>query len=80
MIFSNHLFSLLEKYSNGIRTPQPLSSKTNTQSFSQTGQMIELCCEYSSVNTAQSFDQYSSVRCTVQISTHNQAQSFDQIG
>ena len=29
--------------------PQPLSSKTNTQSFSQTGQMIELCFEYLSV-------------------------------
>ena len=29
--------------------PQPLSSSTNTQPFSQTGQMIELCCEYLSV-------------------------------
>ena len=28
---------------------QPLSSQTNTQPFSQTGQMIELCCEYLSV-------------------------------
>ena len=28
---------------------QPLSSKTNTQPFSQTNQMIELCCEYLSV-------------------------------
>ena len=26
--------------------PQPLSSETNTQPFSQTGQMIELCSEY----------------------------------
>ena len=26
--------------------PQPLSLKMNTQQFSQTGQMIELCCEY----------------------------------
>ena len=26
--------------------PRPLSSYTNTQSFSQTGQMIELCCYY----------------------------------
>ena len=30
-------------------TPQPLSSKTNTQPFNQTGQMVELCCEYLSV-------------------------------
>ena len=29
--------------------PQPLSSWTNTQPFSQTGQMIEQCCEYLSV-------------------------------
>ena len=29
--------------------PQPLSSSTNTQPFSQTGQMIEPCCEYLSV-------------------------------
>ena len=29
--------------------PQPLSSLTNTQPFSQTGQMTELCCEYLSV-------------------------------
>ena len=29
--------------------PQPLSSQTNTQPFGQTGQMIELCCEYLSV-------------------------------
>ena len=29
--------------------PQSLSSKTNTQPFGQTGQMIELCCEYLSV-------------------------------
>ena len=29
--------------------PWPLSSKTNTQPFRQTGQMIELCCEYLSV-------------------------------
>ena len=28
---------------------QPFSSQTNTQSFSQTSQMIELCCEYLSV-------------------------------
>ena len=26
--------------------PQPFSSQTNTQAFSQTSQMIELCCEY----------------------------------
>ena len=25
--------------------PQPLSLQTNTQPFSQAGQMIELCCE-----------------------------------
>ena len=29
--------------------PQPLSSKTNTQPFAPTGQMIELCCEYLTV-------------------------------
>ena len=29
--------------------PQPLSSKTNTQPFSETGQMIKLCSEYLSV-------------------------------
>ena len=29
--------------------PQPLSSKRNTEPFGQTGQMIELCCEYLSV-------------------------------
>ena len=29
--------------------PQPLSSQTNTQPCGQTGQMIELCCEYLSV-------------------------------
>ena len=29
--------------------PQPLSSYTDTQTFSQSGQMIELCCEYLSV-------------------------------
>ena len=29
--------------------PQPLSSWTNTQPFSQTGRMIEQCCEYLSV-------------------------------
>ena len=29
--------------------PQPLSTETNTQPFSQAGQMIELCCEYLSV-------------------------------
>ena len=29
--------------------PQPLSSKKNTQPFSQTRQMIEISCEYSSV-------------------------------
>ena len=29
--------------------PQPVSSETNTQPFSQTRQMIELCCEYLSV-------------------------------
>ena len=29
--------------------PQPLSSKTNTQQFSQTGQMIELCSNYLSI-------------------------------
>ena len=29
--------------------PQPLSSWTNTQPFSATGQMIEQCCEYLSV-------------------------------
>ena len=28
------------------KNPQPLSSQTNTQPFSQTGQIIELCCEY----------------------------------
>ena len=31
--------------------PQPLSSKTNTQPFSQTDQMIELCCDYLYVRT-----------------------------
>ena len=30
---------------------QPLSSSTNTQPFSETGQMIELCWEYSSVRS-----------------------------
>ena len=30
-------------------TPQPLSSWTNTQKFNQTGQMIEVCCEFLSV-------------------------------
>ena len=29
--------------------PQPLSSQTNTPPFSQTGQMIGLCCKYLSV-------------------------------
>ena len=29
--------------------PQPLSSLTNTQPFGQTGQIIELCCEYLAV-------------------------------
>ena len=29
--------------------PQPLSSQTNTQPFSQTSLMVELCCEYLSV-------------------------------
>ena len=29
--------------------PQPLSLKMNSQRFSQTGQMIELCCEYLSI-------------------------------
>ena len=29
--------------------PQPLTSSKNTQPFGQTGQMIELCCEYLSV-------------------------------
>ena len=30
-------------------TPQPLNLQTNTQPFNQTGQMIELCCDYLSV-------------------------------
>ena len=34
-----------QQYSN----PQSLSSQTNTQSFCQTGQMIDLCCVYLSV-------------------------------
>ena len=38
-------FKWLQRDSN----PQPLSSKMNTQPFSQIGQMIELCCEYLSV-------------------------------
>ena len=29
--------------------PQPISLETNIQPFSQTGQMIEPCCEYLSV-------------------------------
>ena len=33
------------KWLQGDSNPQPLSSLTNTQSFSQDGQMTELCCE-----------------------------------
>ena len=35
--------------SNGIVNPQSLSWWMNTQQFSQTGQVIELCCEYLSL-------------------------------
>ena len=38
-------FKLLQLDSN----PQPLRSQTNTQSFCGTVQMVELCCEYLSV-------------------------------
>ena len=38
----NHSFKWQQRDSN----PQPLSSYTNIQPFSQTGQMIELCCDY----------------------------------
>ena len=41
----NLTFKWLQLDSN----PQPLSSYTNTQPFSQTSQMIELSCEYLSV-------------------------------
>ena len=41
----------LKRWSNQWRdsNSQPLSSKTNTQPFSHTSQIIELCCEYLSV-------------------------------
>ena len=38
-------FKWLQRDSN----PQPFSLKTNTKPFSQTGQMIELCCQHWSV-------------------------------
>ena len=44
MIITNN-FKWQQRDSN----PQPLNSKTNTQPFSQTGEMIGLCCQYLSV-------------------------------
>ena len=41
----NMKFKWLQRDSN----PRPFSSSTNTQPFCQTGQMIQLCCEYLSV-------------------------------
>ena len=48
---SKHLniTSINPKWQQGDSNPQPLTSYTNTQSFSQTDQMIELCCEYLSL-------------------------------
>ena len=43
----SHIWILSD--SNVIRTHNHLVRKPNTQPFSQTGQMIELCCEYLSV-------------------------------
>ena len=37
------------KWQQRETNPQPLSLWTNTQPFSQTGQMIELCCKYLSI-------------------------------
>ena len=44
-VVNYNFFKWLQQDSN----PQPLSSEMNTQPFSQTGQMIELCRENSSV-------------------------------
>ena len=41
--------SLMFKWLQLNMKPQPLSSKTNTHEFNQTGQLIELYCEYLSV-------------------------------
>ena len=37
------------KWQQRDSNPEPLNSQTNTQPFIQIGQIIELCCEYVSV-------------------------------
>ena len=49
LIFCNWMKLLNYKWQQRDSNRKPLSSLTNTQRFSKTGQMIELCCEYLSV-------------------------------
>ena len=44
---SGHIWSF--KWQQGDLNPQQISSQENTHPFSQTDQMIELCCDYLSV-------------------------------
>ena len=49
--FSKQASYLKIKWLQRDSNRQPLSSYTNTQPFGQTGQIIELCCEYLSVRS-----------------------------